>query len=694
MSSQDFLKHLNKAIEDFENQKINGKSSDRNLGVIYTPKLIVDHLVTNIFTLYFEEAFNLPETSSIKSLLKKMQQRLTKNTNLKTMYFGKLKNIRVLDPASGSGRFLISSANILYQIYKILNPELDDLKIKLNIVEKNLYGIEIEKAAYIITKLRLITWIFSGNDLDYELPKFNRKIIDLEEINRIIKEFGIKFNLFNLDFLLEFESEKFDIIVGNPPYVENKKIKNTEFKKKLKKRFKSAYRLYDLSILFIERALELMKEEEGYLSMIIINKFLSADYGIHIRELLVNNTELKEISNISSLPVFSKTAVYPIIITFKKTLPKVNHTVKIITYEDLNELNEHQSVNSQKLPQELIKRIPAFVFPVFGQIKLIDYLFSKYKSFSDVFQDLRIIYRPYGFINWSKHLDQIDSSVNSDRDLLLLGTGNIGKYHIKFDKPIKIAKKNIIISYFKYHNEFENIWKSLKHQKLIFREIAKELTWIYDPGIYTNVTGLYFVNIPSFSQDDLFSLLTIMNSKLMDKIFKTLFSSLHMAGGYLRFNGSFIKRLPLPQNLPLSLSICGKCLQILSQLDYEFSSKHIYKISELSLLKEEFQQKINGLLEFFINLSNALVSLLYLDELYLEYNEDYDRLRDLLYSKINLDKIHFKYLLPRYQIDKYNTYRIEELKSTLDTIKKFSNNLRDDKDLIAQINQILGSDLF
>lgn len=694
MSSQDFLMHLEKAIRDFENQKINGKSRDRSLGVIYTPKLIVDHLVMNVFKLYFEDVFNLPKTSNITLLLKLLQQKLYNHSTFKTIYVKKLKNIKVLDPACGSGRFLISVANIIYQFYKILNPELDEFQIKLNIVQDNLYGIEIEKAAYIVTKLRLISWIFSGSGTNYNLPTINTTNINMEEINQMIKEFDIKFKLFNLDFLLEFESEKFDIIIGNPPYVENKKIKNSEFKKKLKKRFKSAYRLYDLSILFIERALELMKEEEGYLSMITINKFLSADYGVHIRELLVNNTELKEISNISSLPVFSKTAVYPIIIILKNSLPKANTTVKIKTYEDISEINENIHVKSQLLPQELMKKVPAFVFPIFGQIKLIDYLFSKYKTFAERIKDLKIIYRPYGFINWSRHLDNIDTNVNSEKDLLLIGTGNIGKYFIKFDKQIKIAKKRFGISYFGYQNEFEKNWQTLKNQKLIFREIAKELTWIYDPGIYTNVTGLYFVNIPSFNQDNLYGLLSIMNSKLMDKIFKTLFSSLHMAGGYLRFNGSFIKRLPLPQEFPLSLSICGKYNQILSQLQYDFSSKHIHEIPELNLLKEKYQQKITTLHQFLMKLSNSLVKLLYLDELYLENNEDFNSLRSLLYSKIELNKIQFKYLLPRYQIDKYDTYSLEELKTTLDVITDFSKNLSKNKVLMSQMNQILGNDLF
>ena len=98
---------------------------------------------------------------------------------------------------------------------------------------------------------------------------------------------------FNIDYLLEFNQTQFDIIIGNPPYIENKKIKDLNYKKKLLKRFKSAYKLYDFSILFIEKSIEILKEKYGYLSFIMPNKFLAANYGIKIRKLLVSEIELK-----------------------------------------------------------------------------------------------------------------------------------------------------------------------------------------------------------------------------------------------------------------------------------------------------------------------------------------------------------------------------------------------------------------
>jgi len=690
LSVKDFLSYLNKTIIDFENDKAKESVDNKTLGAIYTPKPIVDYMILKIFKLYFEEFYNLPKFSTLDSFFTNLQRYLYKNNYLEEDLIKKLKTIKILDPACGSGRFLLSTAEKLYEYYKALNSGLDNFEIKRNILKENLYGIEIEKSAYTITKLRLISWLFSDNTMIIELPDINMNNLTLGEIEKIINSFNVKLNLFNLDFLLEFESEMFDIIVGNPPYVENKKIKNAEFKKKLTKRFKSAYRLFDLSIVFIEKSLELLKEQDGCLSMITTNKFLAADYGIRIRQLLVNNTELKEITNISSLPIFGRTAAYPIIISFKKSLPKTNNTVVIKKYQNLNEIIEDCDIKSQLLPQKLIKKIPASVFPVSGQINLINYLYNNFKTFTESFSDLKIKYRPYGFINWSKHLNNISNIPCSKRDLLLIGTGNAGKYHIKFDKRIKIAKKVIPISYFKYKSEFEHIWEEISGQKLIFREIAKDLTWVYDPGIYTNVTGLYFVMIPSFNQEKLFILLAIMNSTFMDLIFKTLFSSLHMSGGYLRFNGSFIRRLPIPQTLPLTLSYFGKILHFLSQLQYDLQTEYSFKTLKLNLTKKKTQNEITSLIHTSNKITNSLVNLLYLDNYYLELNKDFNKVREILFEKENkMRNIQIKYLLPRYQIENYKVYTAKELELTMNEIKNFLSRFLENKVLLNQIDEIV-----
>ena len=549
---------LRRFIEKFENKILNEKVDNQYSGIVYTPSEVADFIVRNLFKIYIEDFL---ENFGIKSHdifiegfnPKALGTFLRKYPKLKKNLTERIKSLKILDPACGSGRFLISTASLLLKIYKILDIGLSEYDSKKFIIENVLFGIEIEKTASIISKLRLISWLLSNSE---NLPKMDANEVtnaSLEDLNQIFKDIHMSFNIFNLDFLLDFDLNEFDMIIGNPPYIENKKIKDIDYKKKLKKNYKSAYKLFDLSIVFIEKSLRVLKENEGYLSFLTTNKFLAADYGIKIRKLLVNNTELKELINVSSLKVFSNIAAYPIIITFKKTLSNIENQIFIKQINKLEDLFNLNNIISDSYSQKTIKLMPGNVIPISGDLDIVQYLYSHFRPMVESIKDLEIIYRPFGFLNWAKHFNNLSEDKNSDKDMLLLGTGNVGKFHIKFNKRIKIAKKDIPVSYFKFNQGIEEIFIRLQCEKLIFREIAKNLTVVYDPGYFTNITGLYFIKIPSYDTNTLFCLLAILNSNLMDSVFKTLFGTLHMSSGYLRFNGSFIKRLPMPNFFPRSI---------------------------------------------------------------------------------------------------------------------------------------------
>ncbi len=675
---------LQQFIEKFENRILNDKIESHYSGIVYTPSEVADFIVRNIFKIYIEDFL---ETLSLKSndiFLKEfnpkaLESLLGKQPKLKRKLADRIKSLKILDPSCGSGRFLISTANTLLNIFKILDLGLNEYDSKKYIIENVLYGIEIEKTASVISKVRLISWLLSNNE---ELSKVESNKIanaSLEGLNQITNDFDISFNIYNLDFLLDFNLNKFDMIIGNPPYVENKKI-DIDYKKKLKKNFKSAYKLFDLSIVFLEKSFSVLKENGGYLSFLTTNKFLSADYGIKIRKLLVNNTELKELINISSLKVFSTIVAYPIIITFKKTLSNLKNQIAIKQINKLEDLFNLSNVISENYAQETIKLMPGNVIPISGDLDLVQYLYTHFKPMIESIKDLEIIYRPFGFLNWAEHFNNLSENRNSDKDMLLLGTGNVGKFHIKFNKRIKIANQDIPISYFKFNQENEDIFIKLQCEKLIFREIAKDLTVVYDPGYFTNITGLYFIKIPSYDTDKLFCLLTILNSRLMDSVFKTLFGTLHMSGGYLRFNGSFIKRLPMPNNFPKSISQLGKYLQFLSQLKYE-----LLQNSDLELLEDISLENIELYLDFFQSLVNSFVDLLYMKKKDKQSNQSSLISEDLMESDYQFPEIDSKCLYIRYNL---LSIQKKEFMGTLRQIKNTYLNLNTNSKLVNDMERI------
>ncbi|MFX1497443.1 MAG: Eco57I restriction-modification methylase domain-containing protein [Promethearchaeota archaeon] len=656
---------IDKKIKRFENEKVKQHKQRKDQGAIYTPKQIVDFMIIEVFKLYFREYFGVPRFNYFNQLI----SFILKNQIIKKGLIDRIPNLKFLDPACGTGRFLISIAKKLAIIYKILYPDMLDFDIKKTVIERHLFGIDIENSALKIAKLRLTKWLFS------EVQDIDALTIQKDNIDQISNNCGINFNFYNCDFLLDFNLTSFDFIIGNPPYIENKKILDKNYKKTLKDRFNSAYRLYDLSILFIEKALEILRKHNGILSFLTTNKFLAADYGIKIRQILIEKTEIREIIDVSSLPIFFNVAAYPVIITLKKKAP-MNNLIKIKKLKDLKLIEREPPITLDEIYQNQVHTLPDNVIPISNNLNLVKFLYKNYKQMVNEIPDLKIVYRPYGFINWSKNFKYVSQKYSSDKDLLLIGTGNVGKFHINFTKPIRIAQRKLNICYFNHNDTFESKWKELSREKLIFREIAKNLTFSYDPGLFTNITGLYFIIIPSYNTNQIFSLLLILNSELINRVFKTLFGTLHMAGDYMRINGSFIKRLPMLEMIPTSFSGLGKTIQFLSQLKSEF--KETDAIKSLENIDISFLEKM---INFYDKLSNAIINGLYLKK---SNSLDYKILSN---SIKNLPKIRTRYFSQYYRLSKHTIYSENERESTFNSILDIYNDLKYDKQILKQIEK-------
>ena len=654
--------------------KINSKShfNRQKNGIVYTPLKLADFLTKNILKFYLVDLINdflfknYEQSISFSDLLGLLS---SLKENEKGVIWEQITFLRILDPSCGSGRFLITIAENLLILLKRLKPKYLVQDLKEYILRKNLFGVDIDKLAVSVSKLRLFEWFIKEFE---KSPKIAVKINNIEkEINKISKDLNLELNICNQDFLLEYGLKEFNIILGNPPYVENKKIKDANYKKNLKK-FNTAYGLYDLSILFVEKSLDILDPRLGYLSFIITNKFLAADYGKKIRKKLINESQILEIYDISSLSLFRSTASYPIIISLSKNKRNSNIAIKILDSEPAPTNLSVANMKTVYIQQNRVKKFPSYVLPLTLDMELINTVCSNYENLSSIFDDLNILYRPFGFIKWANNFVFIKDKKSSDQDLILLGTGNVGKFHIKFEKAIRIANRKMSIAYFNYNSQFDKIWPNLTSQKLLIREIAKEITVTYDPGLYTNLTGVYAIIVPTFTTDQYFCLLTILNSTLMNKIFNGLYGTLHMAGGYLRYNGSFIKRLPMPPSMPISLAHIGRIMQFLSQLKYEQkNSKNLQNL---------IANKISDLIEFFGRLSNEMV-----DYLYLELSNRKE-IANLLNSNEIFPKVNFKYFLPRFNLSRYQCYNLDELENIINEIYDFYYKFSHNKDLLEEIS--------
>ncbi len=118
----------------------------------------------------------------------------------------------------------------------------------------------------------------------------------------------------------------FDVVIGNPPYVEIRGIPEAE-----RSYFRGTYSAsatgnFDLYVLFIQRGLELLKPE-GRLGFITSGKFLRSIYGKGIRQYIKEHAAIESLVDLSSLEVFPEATTYPVMMVLRK-----NRSPKLFPY--------------------------------------------------------------------------------------------------------------------------------------------------------------------------------------------------------------------------------------------------------------------------------------------------------------------------------------------------------------------------
>jgi type I restriction-modification system DNA methylase subunit len=313
-------------------------------GVYYTPQYIVDYIVENTVGEKIKSAEDGKKPKEIESL-------------------------RILDPACGSGSFLIGAYSYLMEYHlkyylknENLNASLKNGKIyqvsennyKLTIEEKrkillnNIYGVDIDSQAVEVTKLSLLLKLMENENQESVGALFKYSDLKvLPDLSNNIKcgnsligtdfysgqDLGLfenkdmkKVNAFDWDkeFPEIFKNGGFDVVIGNPPYVNAKTLVEL-FENERKyldnsKNFKTLYQKWDLYLAFIEKGLNLLRKS-GLFSMIIPHPFINQLYSKILRKHIIENFNLKEISDLSDAKIFKDAIVSNCIIIIANTKP-------------------------------------------------------------------------------------------------------------------------------------------------------------------------------------------------------------------------------------------------------------------------------------------------------------------------------------------------------------------------------------
>lgn len=145
-------------------------------GVYYTPESITDYISNSTIIPYLLDKLGNKYTSFEELIESKNKKDMKEALKI-------LDEIKVLDPACGSGAFLIKASEVILSLKRRLNYEIKEKKnfydLKLDIITENIYGVDILAGAIEISKLRLWLWLIS----DFEESKNEIKALPNIEYN-------------------------------------------------------------------------------------------------------------------------------------------------------------------------------------------------------------------------------------------------------------------------------------------------------------------------------------------------------------------------------------------------------------------------------------------------------------------------------------------------------------------------------
>lgn len=322
-------------------------------GIFYTPEYVTNYIVEQTVGSWLENKRKelgedkLPEIPEVPQgrRMTAIEKRTITNARKRNEEFWKsyantLSNVKILDPACGSGAFLNSVFNYLYnegqrvnnEIAKVANGQIYMFDLDKNILKNNLYGVDLNYESVEITKLSL--WLKTANKTD-PLTSLDENILCGNSLVDDANIAGDKAFDWRNSFKKVFEEGGFDIILGNPPY--GAKL-NDEEKKYLDSKYETTQYNYDTYKFFLELVLKLSKED-AYIGLITPNTYFVLEKSDKLRKYLFDNFTLLNL--VELFDVFPDAIVEPIISIYKKTKPILSQKFEVISVPRKIELDSN-----------------------------------------------------------------------------------------------------------------------------------------------------------------------------------------------------------------------------------------------------------------------------------------------------------------------------------------------------------------
>lgn len=474
---------------------------------------------------------------------------------------------------------------VLNNIYFTLNDHKEDLDKEYKKLRRKIKN----KSASLQTAEQKIKYENESKDAKTS-KKFNIQLENIASKQLKLKELYHSnerpFFLWHLMFKEVFDTGGFDIVIGNPPYVDSETmVKNDkEMRNLIKDNFETATGNWDLFIPFVELGFQIAKQNSQF-CYIIPNKIISAKYTNALRNYL-SNKEIIEIRDYSEINVFKDASVYPITLLINNNIP--DHTVKMSKMETLLNESYYNTVSKSKFYNN-ISWSKYFFRP--NIVDLINNL-ENYPSLKEFSSEIEVL----GAATVSEAYlikEVVDDNQFIEDSFKLINTGTIDPYislwGIKDTQYIKAKYKHPIIS----NNELIKInstrFEQSKKSKLIIAGMAKTFETFFDSkGEYLagKSTTIILEN-----KRNLKYILALLNSKVLTFYLNYVFHSLKMAGGYLNIGNEILRNCPIINSDNKFLTVIVDYIILSKKFQFDLEKTKI----EYEIISNAFEEVIDAL---------------------------------------------------------------------------------------------------
>ena len=339
-------------------------------GVFYTPQYITKYIVENTVGRLCAEKkaeLNIVEDEYLSEQRRQIQ---TKKRLLEQLhqYREWLLSLTILDPACGSGAFLNAALQFLMSEHK----HIDEMEAKVtgssivfqdienSILENNLYGVDINEESVEIAQLAL--WLRTA--------KPHRKLNSLNQNikcgNSLISDpaiAGDKAFDWQKEFPQVFEKGGFDVVIGNPPYVNMVNILDERQRRYYQQTYKTVKNKSDLYSIFTEKSSDLLRTN-GLFGFIFSNSWMGTDSFSAFRSFLANDVKVTKLVKLPT-DVFAEATVTTMLCFYTNKKPSIDDVIELEEYVN----NEYVSKDFG-LPYKQIMESPNTSFSFERVIKL------------------------------------------------------------------------------------------------------------------------------------------------------------------------------------------------------------------------------------------------------------------------------------------------------------------------------------